>query len=270
MNPRNLALAITTVLVGFGTDPGYAQTSELYMLYSPNVIYPVGTTSVYQGGNLLRSWSHAGPYEISLAAVGGSVRQSGVFSGFSGSEYSPAGVPTGTHYTAAPYNFDAASDGNWIYGWNLESATLMRYDLNWNNRQSLFSLGSSYSYAFMGITYAPRNNSVWLSPWNNTGTWDPKGYLYDYSLDGRLLGTLSLADGESRGAGLAFDSADDTLWFFNWTDQRYEQYSRNGALLGTMTGMDRIYGAEFAVVPEPSALGLFGAAALLLWLRNKR
>lgn len=245
------------------------QTSELYMLYSPNVIYPVGTTSVYQGGHLLRSWTDANPYELSLAVVGGSVRQDAEETGFLGSEYTLAGVRTGTHYFVAPHTYDAASDGSSIYGWDLVTATLNRYDLNWNFQQSLFSLGSSYSYAFMGITYDPQNNSIWLSPWS-TGSFNSKGNLYDYSLDGHLLSTLKLADSLAAGAGLAYDPADNTLWFFDWTDQRYEQYSKNGNLLGTMTGMTRIYGAEFMTVPEPSELGLLGTATLLILMRNPR
>jgi hypothetical protein len=202
-----------------------------------------------------------------MAVVGGSVRQDAVAG--SGSEYTLAGVPTGVHYSAAPDTYDGASDGSSIYGWNVVSGSLRRYDLNWNYKQTMFSLGSAYSYAYMGITYDPQNNSVWLSAWS-TGSLDTRGYLYDYSLDGHLLSTLKLTDSASTGGGLAYDPADNTLWFFNWTHQRYEQYSKSGALLSTMTGMTRIYGAEFAAVPEPCALSLFGAGTLLtLWCRTK-
>ena len=75
---RVLRVAVALSIVLLNALLGHGQTSELYLLYSPNVIDPVGTTSVYQGGHLLRSWGHVGPYEIALAAVGGTVRQGAV------------------------------------------------------------------------------------------------------------------------------------------------------------------------------------------------
>jgi hypothetical protein len=174
-----------------------------------------------------------------------------------------AGVPTGVHYSPVADTYDTASDGSSIYGWNLVTASLTRYDLNWHPQQTLFSLGANYSYAYMGVTYDPQNNSVWLSPWS-TGPLDTRGHLYDYSLTGHLLRTLNLANPLANGNGLAYDPADNTLWFFSWTDQRYEQYSEDGQLLSTVTGMSRIYGAEFLMVPEPSALALFGMGAVCM------
>jgi len=266
MNTHNLRVAVVLWTVLLSAPLGHCQTSALYMLYSPNEIYPVGTTYVYQGGHLLRSWTHATQYECSLAAVGGTVRQAAVFTGFSGTEYTAAGVPTGTHYTAAPYVFDAASDGSSIYGWRLDTATLMRYDLNWNYQESLFSLGPNYSYAYMGITYDPKNNTIWLAPWLNIN----QGHLFNYSMDGTLLDTLTLPGGTQLGSGLAYDAADDTLWMHNWRAQRLEQYSRNGDLLGTISERTRIYGLEFAVVPEPSVVALVGTASLLCFIRRSR
>ena len=117
----------------------------------------------------------------------------------------------------------------------------------------------------MGITYDPQNSSIWLAPWTfNT----PSGYLYDYSLDGRLLGTLRLAGSSEIGSGLAYDTVDNTLWMFNWGGNRLEQYSKDGNLLSTISGISRIYGLEFAVVPEPSALALVGTAAVLVLVRR--
>jgi len=272
MKYRSLNLTFAILCVVAHKELSQAQTSELYMIYSPNVISPYGNTYVYQGGHLVRSWNHANPYEVAPAVAGGTVvagqaaleggtvRQAALYN--PGTEYTLAGVPTGTHYGAIANTYDAASDGNSIYGWNLVTASLVRYDLNWHVQATLFSLGAGYSYTYMGIAYDLQNNSVWLSPWS-TGSIDSRGRLYDYSLDGHLLGTLSLANPLSTGNGLAYDPADNTLWFFNWTDQRYEQYSTAGQLLGTMTGMSRIYGAEFAIVPEPSALALLGAVLIL-------
>jgi hypothetical protein len=235
------------------------------MIYSPNVIYPYGITYVYQGGHEIRSWAHVAPYEIPLAVVGGTVRQSSLEN--LGSEYTLAGVPTGKRYSIVPNVYDAASDGNSIFGWNVVTASLLRYDLNWHFQQSVFSLGAGYDHAYMGITYDPQNNSIWLSPLS-TGSIVTKGSLYNYSMDGALLRTLSLANRSATSSGLAYDPADNTLWCFNWSDQRFEQYSKSGDLLNTMSGMTRIYGAEFAIVPEPSVLAFLGMATLLFRVRK--
>ena len=144
----------------------------------------------------------------------------------------------------------------------------MRYDLNWHYNASLFSLGTSYSHAYMGITYDPQNNSIWLAPWN--GSVQSKGYLYDYSLDGTLLGTLALSGSSEMGSGLAYDSADNTLWMFNWGSNRLEQYSKDGNLLSTISGISRIYGLEFAAVPEPSTVALGGTLAVLFLVRQAK
>lgn len=268
MNPQDVRIAVVLSLLVLSALPGHSQTSELFMLYSPNVINPIGTTFVYQGGHQLRSWTHAGPYEIALATVGGTVRQAAVFTGFSGSEYTTDGVATGTHYPAALNVFDAACDGTWIYGWHVDTATLTRYDLNWKFQTNLFSLGSSYGYAYMGITYDAQNASIWLAPLS-TGSLSTAGYLYNYSLQGTLLRTLKLADSSETCGGLAYDPVDNTLWVFNWGPGfgpgRLEQYSKTGNLLGTISGIFRVYGLEFAVVTDitPPSISISASPRLL-------
>jgi hypothetical protein len=267
MNPQNLKIAVILSTALFVALPGHGQSSQLYMISSPNIIYPMDTTYVYQGGQLLRSWAAVNAYEIPLAVVGGTVRQGAEQGGFSGTEYTQAGVPTGTHYTGAPYVFDAGSDGSSIYGWRCDTATLIRYDLNWKSQGSLFSLGSSYDYSFMGITYDPQNNSVWLAPWGS-GNRPTTGYLYDYSLSGQLLAKVTLSVANAEGSGLAYDLADNTLWMFDWNNNRLEQYSQSGTLLSTIDGVTRVYGLEFGAVPEPSSLTLIGAATPLVFARR--
>ncbi|MEO8427403.1 MAG: HYR domain-containing protein [Verrucomicrobiota bacterium] len=216
------------------------------MIYGQPVAPAFSTTLIYQGGLQIGSYLHASQDELAIAVAGGTVRQVSYYDG-AGSEYTLAGVPTGTQYQVIPAVYDGTSDGTSIYGWNWFTASLEKYDLNWNYQSTLFSLGSSYSRSFMGVTYDSQNNSVWIAPRG----FGPQGVLYDYSLDGQLLGTLNLANSLAVGNGLAYDPADNTLWFFSWTDQRYEQYSKDGSLLNTLTGMTRIYGAEFASIPEP-------------------
>lgn len=269
MNSHCLKLLLAASLFALANEAAHGQVSELYIISSPNVIYPVGNTSVYQSGSLLRKWTHATSYELSIAVVGGSVRQSAVEAGFRGTEYTLSGALTGRIFPAAPAVFDAASDGSSIFGWDVNTATLKRYDLDWRFQQNLFSLGSAYDHAYMGITYDLESHSIWLAPLS-TGSIVTHGYLYNYSLTGNLLGTLALANSSSTGSGLAYDPADNTLWFFNWGAQRFEQYAKNGELLSTLTGMTRVHGAEFVLVPEPAVSGLFGIAALVVVFNRQR
>lgn len=261
------SLLIAAVAFSMNAACSWGQVSELYMITSPNVIYPVGNTMVYQGGTQVRQWTHARSYELPIAVVGGMARQNANQSGLQGTGYSLAGTPTGNIYPAAPGVFDAASDGSSIFGWDISSATLKRYDLDWQPKQNLFTLGSSYAYAYMGITYDLKTSSVWLTAWS-TGSIDTRGYLYNYSLTGQLLGAIALANPQSTGCGLAYDPADDTFWMFNWRDQRYEQYSRAGEMVSSLNGMTRIYGAEFAI-PEPSFSVLLGVGIFAWACKNR-
>jgi hypothetical protein len=92
-----------------------------------------------------------------------------VEAGFRGAEYTLIGALTGRISPAAPGVFDAASDGSSTYGWDFNTATLKRYDLGWRFQQNLFSLGSAYDHAYMGITFALQPRSIWLSPLSNGG-----------------------------------------------------------------------------------------------------
>jgi hypothetical protein len=48
----------------------------------------------------------------------------------------------------------------------------------------------------MDVTYDVQNNSIWLAPWAGALS-SVRGRLYDYSLDGHLLGTLALANSQA-------------------------------------------------------------------------
>jgi len=232
------------VLAVVSSAPCLAQTSDLYMLWAPVQAPNLGVTYVYQGGTNIWSWTHAADAEQALAVVGGTVRQvthSGSYNG--GSEYTLNGVPTGTTYDFAYSVYDATTDGVYIYAWNWYSSQLDRYSLDWEFIEVVFDLPPQYDRGFMGITWDPSTGSIWLAPW----IFDPAhyGFLYNYDLQGNLLGTIALDNPASGGNGLAMDWADNTIWFFSWTDQRYEQYEMDGTYLGSISGMTRIYGAEF-------------------------
>jgi len=233
-----VALALLTL-----TGVAVAQTSELFLIWGPYNQPNIGNSYVYQGGQLLRSWTHVGTQQLGIAVVSGTVRQVAFTTGGGGAEYTLDGVPTGVTYSGAASVYDATSDGQHIYAWNWFGAALLQYDLDWQLQTTMFTLPPAFSQAFMGITHDATTNSIWLVPWGL----DPSlnGYLYNYSLDGTLLGTIELDDPGTYGNGLALDPADDTFWFFSWSNERLEQYSRGGVLLGSVVGMDRIYGGEF-------------------------
>jgi hypothetical protein len=243
----------------------YAQTSKLYMLYLPPSGPDYGDTYVYQGGTMVQQWHHLGLSETGVAVVGNTVRQvSYAYSG--GTEYTLSGVPTGQTYPTVSEVYDGTSDGQYIYAWDWLDASLERYSLNWQFQQTLFSL-SGASKDYMGVTYDYQTNSVWIAPWGYSHP-SVRGRLYNYSLTGQLLGTLPLVNPEGWGDGLACDPADNTLWFFSWADGRYEQYDKSGTYLGSVSGMSRIYGAEFAV-PEPATLCLLALGGLAVFRRRK-
>lgn len=221
--------------------PAAGQTGKLHMTTGAVASGALDSALIYQNRALKGQWLHLQPDNLALAVVAGTVRTTSYLSESGGSEFHPQGVPTGKSFPAAAGVYDGASDGIHIYAWRWYEAKLVRFDLDWGNPVVVFSLPmETFSKAYMGVTYDPATKSVWLSPWINL-----KGRLDNYSLDGQLLRSFPTADPEAKGAGLAMDYLDDTLWFFNWTQNRYEQYSRAGVLLSTLAGMSRIYGAEF-------------------------
>ena len=226
-------------------SPPFASTpTELYMSFVPRYSSdPPGTVYVYVDGKRVRSWTHLSTGEMGLVVVDSLVRTMTYEStGGPGHEYSIHGSPTGRTFTCLGGTYDASSDGEYIYAWDLHDAQLVRCDLEWSSPEVLFSLPfDEYSMAYMGITYDLISETVWLSSWSEADF----HRLDNYSLDGALLGSIDLQGG--YGAGLAMDYRDSTLWYYDWSDERYEKYSpTSGTMLGVMDGMYRIYGAEFA------------------------
>lgn len=244
--PGGLVLA----LLLWASPPAAGQTGKLHMTTGAITSGALDSTLVYQNRALKGQLLHLQPDDLALAVVAGTVRTTSHLPEAGGSEFHPQGVPTGKSFPAAADVYDGASDGIHIYAWRWHEAKLVRFDLDWGNPVVVFSLPmETFSKAYMGVTYDPVTKSVWLSPWI-----DLKGRLDNYSLDGQLLRSFPTTDPEAKGAGLAMDYSDDTLWFFNWTQNRYEQYSRAGTLLSTLGGMTRIYGAEFDA-PSGAARG---------------
>ena len=122
----------------------------------------------------------------------------------------------------------------------------------------MFSIGGSVG-DFIGITFDPSNDSLWISGWY-------KSEIRDYSLTGQLLSSFSVSHNEIT--ALALDPATETLWSANrnvWG--LFEEYSKTGQLLSTqyypeLSGMN-VLGGEIPV-PEPATAGLLTLGLLLI------
>jgi len=205
-------------------------------------------------------------------------------------QYTLGGTPTGTSWTNTPppageFNnefYDGTSDGAHNYtveffGQGASGAiteNVIATNLNWQNPVVLFSVQSApgASGQWLGITYDPANNSLWLSGWG-TGT------LADYSLTGALLSSFTTS--ALYMSALGFDPADGTLWFSNDATNELLQYSTSGTLLqdGILSGLPGGYylAGDFAEassssvpVPEPTSLILFGSGLLALSAVSRR
>ena len=202
------------------------------------------TNWVVQDAAVVTSWAQR-TQEYPLA-VGTTVRAIGSIPGASGTEYTLAGVQTGVTYVsglATGNMYDGASDGTYNYGVNWGDGDVIRFDLDWSNPVTLFSLGAATSY--LGITYDPTNNSLWIASWN-TAT------IYNYTMGGVLISSFTTP--AAAISCLALDPADNTLWFGSQSTQgTFYQYSKAGVQLSTETYATLVsqntLGGEFSSEP---------------------
>jgi hypothetical protein len=137
-------------------------------------------------------------------------------------------------FTGTSYNFplpsagfwDGATDGVSNYSVDYFNGGVYKFDSNWGNRTLLFSTPTLY----LGITYDPAGNSLWIANWDS-------GVLEQRSMTGALLSSFHTS--LTRITCLALDPADGTLWMGSqFTIGTFYQYSRSGVALGT-----RVYAA---------------------------
>jgi hypothetical protein len=141
-----------------------------------------------------------------------------------------------------------------------------RFSDTWGSPTLLFAT-NPYSY-FMGITYDPSNNSLWLS-----GVF---GVIENRSMSGTLLFSFNTTSWQS--AFLAMDYQDGTLWTANAAQgSPLFQYSRSGVYLGSDSypGLPgSLTGGEFPLpqqgIPEPAAGLLLASGLAALYLLRRR
>jgi hypothetical protein len=226
-------------------------------------------------GTSVTSWADgaSNEYPIAVYAGSGTIRTAGRNSSEFGREYTLTGTPTG----GGPYSYaslvgdayDSTTDGTFNYLAGFGNQAVYRTNLDYSGATLLFGgLGQN----FLGITYDPSNNSLWLSAWNSQE-------IRNYTLGGTLLSSFNAATA-SNGA-LALDPATDTLWVNTQSELgRYREYDKAGNLLQSVLipalQTQNVLGGEFAfapaAVPEPATLAFLGMGAVggVTWLRKRK
>jgi hypothetical protein len=244
-----------------------AQTSALYATSGS------GTKPIYviQNGVVTNQITQTTGNQAFALAVASDIRTVGYYgaTGTLGQEYTLAGVPIGAPYAnnnGGCCFLDGTTDGAYNYASGYNSNQVWRAALDWSDLTPLFNVG----YAPIGITYDSGNNSLWVGQYNNSNSVS----LFQYALNGTLLSSFSptLPGGNPNLSGsngitaLAYDAADQTLWFSNYSPTAtLYQYSRSGTQLSSVdiaaiaSDGGYILGAEFQfTTPEPASLLLFG------------
>src|SRR5437016_1857914 len=137
-------------------------TSKLYLTAGAN-----NMSWVVQGPSVVNSWTQHNGNEYPIAVVL-SVRTLGDSTGTNGAEYTLGGSFTGTNYpfpfTAGVNVYDGATDTNNNCTVDYSSGNVYVTNANWANPAFLFATATGY----LGITYDPTDNTLWLANFNGT------------------------------------------------------------------------------------------------------
>ncbi|MBS1703030.1 MAG: PEP-CTERM sorting domain-containing protein [Armatimonadetes bacterium] len=256
-----------TLIAVFG---GALAASNSFGQTGPNSTYYLGGGAILWaihglGDTMVNSVS-SDEYNI---AVDGDIRTTAERSSFPGTQYDLSMNPTGTTYGGTWAGlFDGTTDGVKNYTVDYDTDSVLVFDRDWQNGQTLFSLDSS-AHQFLGITYDGQGG-LYVSDWAGT-------MVHHYTMNGVETGSFDV--GYDSITCLAMDYTTGTLWMGSQNHKgTFDEYMTDGTHLQTVTygGINppNTLGGEFdlaAAVPEPASfavLGLgLGAFALL---RRKR
>jgi len=273
---RSVVARLCVVAFMIAWKPALAgPTSAYYLTAGDQFLTPgnPGMNWVVQGDSVIDSWVQHHPeldgeYAI---AVSGTVRTlgNGTFNRHhAGSEYTLAGVYTGTDFPYPPVGpnvafYDGTTNGSANFSVDYIGGGVYRFNTDWTNPVLLFNVPVNY----VGISYDTTNDSLWLAYTNGR-------VVENRSLTGALLYSFPTPISMSA---LAWDPADNTLWMgSSSTRGTLYQYSKAGVLLDSVfypsLANQEILGGEFAI-PEPSSVifALFaGASSLIAPVRRRR
>ena len=133
-----------------------------------------------------------------------------------------------------------------------------------------------------GVTYNPNDDTFWVS---QDRTRSSEG-IRQFSRNGTLLNSFSIAEVGQADWNLAFDPTDSTLWISTFRTNRFHQYALDGTYLGltAIAGLDparSFFSAEFDLgaapvtnanpVSEPGVLVMLGLGLLgMVWLHRRQ
>ncbi len=256
---RNTAAAVTCLGMALTAVTAHASgPTDFYYLASGTQLWRL------QGNNDQNVATNTGnEYNI---AVAGDIRTTSQRSSTPGAQYDLNGVYTGTNY---PGNwlgfFDGTTDGKSNYSVDWDTGDVWQFDRNWANGSVLFTLPGG-SGGYLGITYDPSNNSLWVSGWNS-------GVIENRAMNGTILSSFATTFSDITCLGMEYSTG--TLWMGTQTAEgNFYNYSTNGGFLGSVSYNDmtavNTLGGEFNIVPEPCTLALFAIGAGSALLRGRR
>lgn len=237
-------------------EAGVGPVSEYYLVSGDQ-----DQIDVVQGLNIINTWAMAYGFEYAVA-VDSTVRTLAANGGLGG-EYSLAGVPTGNTYPWPGFTtWDSTTDGehNYLVSWGGNEVYVTNAD--YSAPSVMYSLPAN---DWLGITYDPTNNSLWLAAHSG-------GDVINVDMGGNILSAFNTGLGNQ--AALALDHADGSLWLVEWTQNGdFYQFDKSGNLLSTahyagLVGVNPL-GGEFAI-PGPAALPLLAAGGLFATRRRRR
>ena len=238
-------------------EAGVGPVSEYYLVSGEDV-----RIDVVQGPNIINTWAAAYGFSEFAVAVDSTVRTLAE-PGKLGGEYTLAGVPTGKTYTSPGFAvYDSTTDGEYNYLVTWTGNEVYRTNADYSAPSLMYSLPAN---DWLGITYDPTNNSLWLAAF--TG-----GDVINIDMAGNILSVFNTGLGFQ--AALALDHADGSLWLVKWAyTGDFYQFDKSGNLLSTVhyAGLAFVnpLGGEFAI-PGPAALPLLAAGGLFATRRRRR